>query len=523
MSSRCGTWGCRPERAAMGGKADKFYVEEEAHRYTQTGTRTPIQAELTERALQFACLSAKRDPRALMVIDVGCGSGLSGCVLTSHGFSEWIGLDISLPMLRLASTSRECLGRIVAANMGQGLPLRTAAFEAAVSISAVQWLCVDANPGASAHAFFSNLWRCLRPDAKAALQVYLENDTHANLLLTAAAANGFQAGLFVDFPHKTSAKKYFICLHRVPGNTAVGKPLSSHWCPLSWPSSGCCALGWVRYLIKGGHTTAENDTECSRLLQEHANVAKRVLRLLRRCVDGGPTPLDTDRAVLVEAWVGSSSLEFMPCGGPIGVHVCVPSSSVVQLAAGGGSFVGSKRSSSGQVRPGDPPTSPSIPYFIRNGIQELLAPKPDLLEDVRTAVVSSLDPQDWCQVLENIVADKRQSDYFWLELLNRNIPENSMRGSIAILHAQKFPQFLVLCPPAAVSIEGDLSDSQGGPALRSWLQSWCVEHNACVVGVDAVLEPSMQRMSCAWVLYVAGLANIAREQIVEWFERDSLI
>jgi 18S rRNA (guanine1575-N7)-methyltransferase len=59
--------------------------------------------------------------------------------------------------------------------MGQGLPLRRGAFDGAISISAVQWLC---NADRSSHdprkrlkRFFETLYGCLARGARAVLQV----------------------------------------------------------------------------------------------------------------------------------------------------------------------------------------------------------------------------------------------------------------------------------------------------------------------------------------------------------------
>jgi 18S rRNA (guanine1575-N7)-methyltransferase len=54
-----------------------------------------IQATMTERALELLSLPAQ--PPAL-ILDLGCGSGLSGEVITENGHM-WVGLDISEAML----------------------------------------------------------------------------------------------------------------------------------------------------------------------------------------------------------------------------------------------------------------------------------------------------------------------------------------------------------------------------------------------------------------------------------------
>ncbi len=52
----------------------------------------------------------------MLILDVGCGSGLSGEVISSWGHS-WIGLDISKSMLEVART-RESPGDLILGDMG---------------------------------------------------------------------------------------------------------------------------------------------------------------------------------------------------------------------------------------------------------------------------------------------------------------------------------------------------------------------------------------------------------------------
>ena len=58
-------------------------------------------------------------------------------------------------------------------DMGLGLPFRDGAFDGAVSVSALQWLCYDNDAASSAprrlNRFFASLYRCLRAGGRAAL------------------------------------------------------------------------------------------------------------------------------------------------------------------------------------------------------------------------------------------------------------------------------------------------------------------------------------------------------------------
>ena len=123
----------RPEQVAP---ADVFYNQEEARKYTVNTRMINIQTQLTKRALEILAIPKKKSK---LLLDIGCGSGISGTVLGSKGHM-WIGLDISKAMLQVAS-EKEVEGDVVHADMGHGFGFRPGTFDGAVSISALQWLC----------------------------------------------------------------------------------------------------------------------------------------------------------------------------------------------------------------------------------------------------------------------------------------------------------------------------------------------------------------------------------------------
>jgi len=57
-----------------------------------------IQRELTERALEILAIP---EGKQRMLLDIGAGTGISGCVLSEYGHI-WVGTDISDGMLRVA-------------------------------------------------------------------------------------------------------------------------------------------------------------------------------------------------------------------------------------------------------------------------------------------------------------------------------------------------------------------------------------------------------------------------------------
>ncbi|ONI27317.1 hypothetical protein PRUPE_1G079400 [Prunus persica] len=211
----------RPELQAP---PEIFYNEEEARKYTRNSRIMEIQSELSHRALELLALPEDGVPRLLL--DIGCGSGLSGDTLSESGH-QWIGLDISRSMLDVA-LENEVEGDLLIGDMGQGLGLRSGVIDGAISISAVQWLC---NADKSSHiprlrlkAFFGSLYRCLARGARAAFQVYPENLDQRELILSSAMRAGFAGGVVVDYPNSSKKRKEYLVLTCGPPSISTSTP-----------------------------------------------------------------------------------------------------------------------------------------------------------------------------------------------------------------------------------------------------------------------------------------------------------
>ncbi|URE00905.1 Methyltransferase involved in Williams-Beuren syndrome [Musa troglodytarum] len=189
-----------------------FYNETEARKYTTSSRIIEIQAKISERALELLALPNDGVPRLLL--DIGCGSGLSGETLSENGH-HWIGYDISESMLNVA-LEREAEGDLLLADMGQGLGLRPGVVDGAISISAVQWLCYadksSHEPRMRLKAFFGSLYRCLARGARAVLQLYAENMDQSEMIMMYAMRAGFAGGIVVDWPHSSKARKAYLVL-----------------------------------------------------------------------------------------------------------------------------------------------------------------------------------------------------------------------------------------------------------------------------------------------------------------------
>lgn len=213
----------RPEHQAP---PEIFYNEAEAQKYTTNSRMIEIQDQMTSRALELLMLPPDRPA---LLLDLGCGSGLSGETITEHGHS-WIGMDISPAMLDVAG-EREVEGDMLLSDLGHGVALRAGCIDGAISISALQWLCnadrSDHHPVKRLATFFGALYACLARGSRAVFQFYPENDAQVELITTQAMKAGFSGGLVVDFPNSSKAKKMFLCLLTGGGGEKLPKGLGT--------------------------------------------------------------------------------------------------------------------------------------------------------------------------------------------------------------------------------------------------------------------------------------------------------
>ncbi|KAM7274338.1 hypothetical protein ACFE04_029002 [Oxalis oulophora] len=175
-----------------------FYDNTEARKYTSSSRIIDIQAQLSERALELLALPDDGLPRLLL--DLGCGSGLSGETLSENGH-HWIGLDISHSMLSIA-VERETEGDLLLGDMGQS----------------------SHNPLLRLKAFFSSLYRALARGARAVFQIYPESIAQRELILKSAMRVGFAGGLVIDYPHSGKKRKEYLVLTCGPPSVSSAAP-----------------------------------------------------------------------------------------------------------------------------------------------------------------------------------------------------------------------------------------------------------------------------------------------------------
>ncbi|KAK0450976.1 S-adenosyl-L-methionine-dependent methyltransferase [Armillaria borealis] len=200
----------RPELQAP---PEIYYGDVEAKKYTKNTRNQQIQADMTYRALEL--LNLPPDEPA-MLLDIGCGSGLSGEILDEEGYI-WTGVDIAPSMLEVA-LEREVEGDLFLQDIGQGFGFRPGSFDGAISVSVLQWLLnaetshPTSSPPHRLNRFFTTLHSALRNPSRAVFQFYPSSDDQIQLISSIAQKAGFGGGIVVDYPNSKKAKKIFLCL-----------------------------------------------------------------------------------------------------------------------------------------------------------------------------------------------------------------------------------------------------------------------------------------------------------------------
>jgi len=93
-----------------------FFETNRAEKYSNNSRICYIQREMTKRCIQLLKLPLNQHS---IILDLGCGSGFSGEVLTNLGHT-WIGSDVSRDMLEICR-AKNLTGDLFHSELGQGL------------------------------------------------------------------------------------------------------------------------------------------------------------------------------------------------------------------------------------------------------------------------------------------------------------------------------------------------------------------------------------------------------------------
>lgn len=179
--------GGKKRRPELQGDSKSVYLPQEAA-HINSGHRCYIQKSITKTALRFLSVFESTYPKLLL--DIGCGTGLSAEAATKNGY-QVVGIDINMSMLSLASTKRMSSCDYLSANCALPFPIRQRFFDAVISISFLQWLTTMDGNCKTLRTFFSSVNNCLKPGGCFIAQFYPKNPEDALKLVN------FASGFFV--------------------------------------------------------------------------------------------------------------------------------------------------------------------------------------------------------------------------------------------------------------------------------------------------------------------------------------
>lgn len=317
--------------------ADKYYDKERAQGYTEHNRGS--QHDLTCRSLELSSVRTRgqrtaNDPKEkLLVIDLGCGTGLSTGVPTQLPGLAVIGVDLSSEMLRadswkeVADLKSPMAGERVRCDLAQPLPFRAGTFDLAYSVAAVHYLAqgsVTHTAEQRLDSFLTSLKRTLVPSHRpCTLQAFFTKEPIAvKLFKEACARTGWAiCELIIDRPHGGSGadRDFLYLVAQAPPGSTLG-PLPR--CAVYSQTGAVCALAVKEWAEKHGVPPPQlDDVHLDWLWREHLRYAKRLVRLKARVSNANaqldhaspPSSFETALAVRLEEILkdeASDSAEF---------------------------------------------------------------------------------------------------------------------------------------------------------------------------------------------------------------------
>ena len=191
------------------GDVTAYYDCNEISRYAESKSLMNTQEKITIRALELLDFSKKK----ATILDLGCGPGFTGLYLNEIGY-RIVSVDLLFDFL--------CYYDIREINPLQGdmsfLPFQSQVFDAIISISALQWLCVNFDENNSSdliRKLAQDIYNILKPDSKAIFQFYPKNNIImqeiGNLFIESTQ---FEGAFIIDNPDSSKKRKIYLLLKK---------------------------------------------------------------------------------------------------------------------------------------------------------------------------------------------------------------------------------------------------------------------------------------------------------------------
>ncbi len=196
----------RPEESFE--NAIEYFKGKRLIEYAKSKSMMLIQEKLTIRALELLNL-----PKISLILDLGCGPGFTSIYLKEMGYKV-VAMDIVSEFLNFYDIKEL---NPINADMCEA-PFKANAFDAIISISAIQWIFTDINNILMKEKminFAKSISYILKPDSKAIFQFYPKNDTIMKAIGKIIAENTDLNGNFIiDNPINPIKRNIFLFLKK---------------------------------------------------------------------------------------------------------------------------------------------------------------------------------------------------------------------------------------------------------------------------------------------------------------------
>jgi len=194
----------------MGRKPTVYdFFGENAVLYEQDKHLFELQKKTAQRAIEL--LEGNNLIKEEKILDLGCGTGWTMMVLRENGFTNVVGVDFSLDMLRFAV---EKGFYVVKADMREKVPFLNGKFGGIISISSINFVeegCTTPKEVSDVYRrTATEIYRLLKVNGRGVIQYFKKNKEIERIMMKQFKYAGFVGGVVIDDKGLRKEKRFLV-------------------------------------------------------------------------------------------------------------------------------------------------------------------------------------------------------------------------------------------------------------------------------------------------------------------------
>jgi len=190
-----------------------FYTLTEANRYNNSNGMKRTQEELSMLLLSFVKQNLNINSK---ILDIGCGTGFTLEFLKQEGYSNLLGIDPSIEMIKIAKQKK--LNVMVGGFLDlPKLKLNLNYFDLIISVSALQWVIAnkeDIEIKNIIKKIGKNIFDILSSKGKCIIQFYPNNESVFEVVASSFERSNFLVTRFIYNKYSIKKKKFILILEK---------------------------------------------------------------------------------------------------------------------------------------------------------------------------------------------------------------------------------------------------------------------------------------------------------------------